>query len=120
MPDSDSNKQGLVAATAAFVIWGFFPVYFHALHQVPALQVISHRIAWACLFVLVWMFFRGELGQVRAALVNRGVVLRLTSTAALITLNWLAFVYGVTHGRVFETSPGYFIRPRVNVLRGVC
>jgi len=76
MPDSDSNKQGLVAATAAFVIWGFFPVYFHALHQVPALQVISHRIAWACLFVLGWMFFRGELGQVRAALVSRGVVLR--------------------------------------------
>jgi len=119
VPDSDSNRQGLIAATAAFVIWGFFPVYFHALHQVPTLQVISHRIAWACLFVLGWMFFRGELGQVRAALTNRGVVLRLAATAALITLNWLAFVYGVTHGRVVETSLGYFIGPLVNVLLGV-
>jgi chloramphenicol-sensitive protein RarD len=119
VPDSESNKQGLIAATAAFVIWGFFPVYFHALHQVPALQVISHRIAWACLFVLGWMFFRGELGQVWAALINRGVVLRLAATAALITLNWLAFVYGVTHGRVVETSLGYFIGPLVNVLLGV-
>jgi chloramphenicol-sensitive protein RarD len=65
------------------------------------------------------MAFRGELGQVRAALTNRGVVLRLAATATLITLNWLAFVYGVTHGRVLETSLGYFIGPLVNVLLGV-
>jgi chloramphenicol-sensitive protein RarD len=114
-----TNKDGFIAATSAFVMWGFFPVYFHALYQVPSLQVIAHRIVWACVFVVGWMLFRGELGQVRAALTNRGVASRLAATAALITANWLAFVYGVAHGRVVEASLGYFIGPLVNVLLGV-
>jgi chloramphenicol-sensitive protein RarD len=112
-------SRGYIAAAAAFAIWGIFPLYFHVLHQIPALQVICHRIVWSCVFVLGLMAFRGELASVRAALTNRGVVLRLAATATLITLNWLAYVWGVTHGRVVETSLGYFIGPLVNVLLGV-
>jgi chloramphenicol-sensitive protein RarD len=37
----------------------------------------------------------------------------------LISLNWLVYVWGVTNGRVVETSLGYFIGPLVNVLLGV-
>ena len=121
MPDATqaNANRGYVAAASAFVIWGIFPLYFHALRQIPALQVISHRIVWSCVFVLGLMAVRGELGSVRAALTDRGVVLRLAATATLITLNWLAYVFGVTHGRVVETSLGYFIGPLVNVLLGV-
>jgi len=120
MPETEATaRRGYIAALSAFLIWGAFPVYFHALHLVPALQVIAHRIAWSLVFVLGWMYLRGELGLVRAALCNRSVVLRLALSATLISLNWLAFVYGVTHGRVVETSLGYFIGPLVNVLLGV-
>jgi chloramphenicol-sensitive protein RarD len=117
--ESVQAKKGFTAALLAFVVWGAFPVYFHSLHLVPALQIIAHRIVWSLVFVLVWMYFRGELGLLRAALFNRGVVLRLATSAALISLNWLSFVYGVMHGRVVETSLGYFIGPLVNVLLGV-
>jgi chloramphenicol-sensitive protein RarD len=89
------------------------------LHQVPATQVIANRIAWSCLFVLGWLGVRGEFGALRAALADRSVVLRLALTATLITLNWLTYVWGVVHGRVVETSLGYFIGPLVNVLLGV-
>jgi chloramphenicol-sensitive protein RarD len=120
MPDNSATaKSGFSAALLAFVVWGAFPVYFHALHQVPALQVIAHRIVWSLVFVLVWMYFRSEWGLIRAALSDRGVVLRLATSAALISFNWLAFVYGVTHGRVVESSLGYFIGPLVNILLGV-
>jgi chloramphenicol-sensitive protein RarD len=115
---NNANK-GFLSAGSAFAIWGVFPLYFHALQQVPAVQVIAHRVVWSCVFVLGWMYFRGEIGSVRAALTNRGVVLRLAVTATLITANWLTYVYGVTHGRVVETSLGYFIGPLVNVLLGV-
>ena len=37
------SPRGLAAATAAFSIWGLFPVYLHPLSGVPALQVIAHR-----------------------------------------------------------------------------
>jgi chloramphenicol-sensitive protein RarD len=115
---SNTNK-GLTGSATAFAIWGVFPLYFHALHQVPALQIIAQRIAWSCVFVLGWLFLRGELTSLRVALRDRGVVLRLAATATLITLNWLTYVWGIAQGRVVETSLGYFIGPLVNVLLGV-
>lgn len=112
-------NQGLIPAASAFVIWGAFPLYFHALRSVPPTQVIAHRIVWSCVFVLVWMYLRGDLAGLRRAFQDRGVVLRLAATATLITLNWLTYVWGVMHGRVVETSLGYFMGPLVNVLLGV-
>ena len=85
----------------------------------PPSQVIAHRIAWSLVFVLVWMYLRGDLGSLGTALTNRGVVLRLATTATLISLNWLVYVWGVMHDHVVETSLGYFIGPLVNVLLGV-
>lgn len=115
----NTTNKGVTSAVAAFALWGVFPLYFHVLHQVPAVQVIAQRIAWSCLFVLGWLWLRGELASLRTALKDRGVVLRLAATAILITLNWLTYVWGVTHNRVVETSLGYFIGPLVNVLLGV-
>ena len=120
MPDSSATaRRGYTAALSAFLVWGAFPVYFHALHQVPALQVIAHRIAWSLVFVLGWMYLRNELGLIRAALCDRGVVLRLALSASLTSVNWLTFIYAVANGHVVETSLGYFIGPLVNVLLGV-
>ena len=112
-------NKGLVAAAAAFAIWGLFPLYFHPLHQIGAVQVIAHRVVWSCLVVLAWIVMRGELPSLRATLGNPSVLWRLAVTAGLITLNWLVYVWGVLHGRVVETSLGYFIGPLVNVLLGV-
>ena len=114
-----SSNKGFSAACTAFAIWGAFPLYFHVLHQVPPVQIIAHRIAWSCVFVLGWLWLRGESGLLRATLRDRGIALRLAATAALITLNWLAYVWGIAQGRVVETSLGYFIGPLVNVLLGV-
>ena len=114
-----ARVNGLAPAATAFAIWGLFPLYFHPLHQVPALQVIAHRVVWSCVFVLIWMAARRELPALRAALVNPGILLRLTATASLITVNWLVYVWGVLNGHVVETSLGYFIGPLVNVMLGV-
>ena len=43
----------------------------------------------------------------------------LALAAALITLNWGAFIYGVNHDHVVETSLGYFINPLVTVALAV-
>jgi chloramphenicol-sensitive protein RarD len=111
--------EGLLAAVVAFIIWGAFPVYLKPLHDVPPLQIIAHRIAWACVVVLVWLFARGELGDLRKPLTNPALLGKLTLTALLIAINWLAYVWGVAHGHVVETSLGYFISPLCNVLLGV-
>jgi chloramphenicol-sensitive protein RarD len=111
--------RGLAAATAAFVIWGLFPVYLHPLSIVPATQVIAHRIVWSCLFILLWMTLRGELGQLGATLRRPALLSRLMLTASLISANWLVYVWSVTHEHIVDTSLGYYINPLMNVLLGV-
>jgi chloramphenicol-sensitive protein RarD len=113
------TSKGLTAAAAAFAMWGVFPLYFHPLYQISAFQIIAHRIVWSCAIVLVWMALRRELSTLRATLANRSLVWRLALSATLVTLNWLVYVWAVTHGHVIETSLGYFINPLVNVLLGV-
>ena len=111
--------EGVLAGVVAFLIWGAFPLYLKPLHDVPPLQIIAHRIAWACVLVLVWLFARGELGELRKPLTSPAILGRLTLSALLVTINWTAYVWGVAHGHVVETSLGYFINPLCNVLLGV-
>jgi len=113
------SPRGLAAATAAFVIWGLFPVYLHPLHDVAAIQIIAHRVAWSCLFILVWLMARGELGRLSSTLTKPALLARLTVTALLISCNWLVYVWSVTHEHIVDTSLGYYINPLMNVVLGV-
>lgn len=118
-PRGKLSTEGLLAAVCAFMIWGAFPLYLKPLHEVPPLQIISHRIAWACVLVLGWLLVRGELSELRKPLTTPAILGRLAAAAVLISINWLGYVWGVAHGHVLETSLGYFINPLVNVLLGV-
>src|SRR5262245_59663000 len=57
--------------------------------------------------------------QLRAIWRNRRVRLLLTVAAAVISVNWATYIWGVNNNRVDETSLGYFINPLVTVLMGV-
>jgi len=114
-----SAGSGLVAALGAFLIWGLFPLYLKPLSGVPAMQILAHRIVWCCLLVFAWLAWRGELASVRRALADPGTRLRLVASAALISVNWLVYVWAVTNGQVVEASLGYFINPLLNVVLGV-
>lgn len=110
---------GLGFGIMAYLIWGFFPVYFKALATVPPLQVVSHRIVWSVLFLWLLISFRGRWSDIRAALCNRRSLVLLITTALLIATNWLVFIVAVGHGQVLQSSLGYFITPFVSVLLGV-
>jgi chloramphenicol-sensitive protein RarD len=119
MSETRLDGRGLAAGAIAFTIWGLFPLYLYPLRVVPALQVIMHRISWSCLFVLGFMLWRGELGRLGGILVRAPLLLRLLTSALLISSNWLVYVWGVTHGHVVDTSLGYYINPLFNVVLGV-
>jgi chloramphenicol-sensitive protein RarD len=114
-----ASGRGVCAAAGAFVIWGLFPLYLFGLTSVSALQITAHRVVWSLVFILVWMGARSELKHIRDAATRPGVLIRLVASAILVSINWLAFVWGVNHDRVVEVSLGYFINPLVNVLLGI-
>jgi len=103
----------------AYLIWGFFPVYFKAFGSVPALQVVSHRIVWSLVFLLLLSFRPGRWDDIRRAMTDRRSRLILVTTAILIATNWLVFIIAVGHGQVLQSSLGYFITPFVSVLLGL-
>jgi chloramphenicol-sensitive protein RarD len=110
---------GLLYGVVAYLIWGFFPVYFKAFGSVPALQVVSHRIAWSVLFLLLLSLRPGRWNAIRTAMTDRRALLILLTTALLIATNWLVFIIAVGHGQVLQSSLGYFITPFVSVLLGL-
>jgi chloramphenicol-sensitive protein RarD len=110
--------KGVLTAAAAYVLWGFLPLYFKLVHDVPAVETTAHRVVWSFLFVVVVMLVRRQFPALRANL-NRRTVLIYLGAATLLAVNWLIYVYGVTSGFVVETSLGYFINPLVNVLLGM-
>ena len=119
LPSNPLDGRGLTAGLTAFVIWGLLPLYLKFLQSVSPLQITAHRLVWGCLFAFAWLALRHELAQAKIALAQPGTRWRLCLSAALISANWITYVWGVANERVVETSLGYFVNPLVNVVLGV-
>ena len=111
-------NKGVFYGAAAYALWGFFPIYFKALHSVSAFQIVAHRVVWSFVFVAIVIFWRRELPALKASL-NRRTLLIYLCAAILLAINWMVYVWSVNSGFVIEASLGYFINPLVNVLLGV-
>jgi len=112
-------NKGVLYGVAAYLMWGFFPIYFKALQVVPSIQIVLHRVVWSFLFVMLLIFLRREWPRFRDSLRNQRVFLTYTLTAVLLAVNWLIYIYGINSGQVVETSLGYFINPLLSVALGV-
>jgi len=113
------RRAGLAYGLAAYGAWGVFPIYLKAVRTVPILEVLCHRVVWALAILLVLTGVRGELRAVADALRHRRALLVLSGSTVFIALNWLVYIYSVTHDRILESSLGYYINPLISVLLGV-
>jgi len=114
----NEQQKGLAAAIFAFTFWGFVPIFFKFIEQVPALTIIAHRVVWGSLFL--WLFLRFRERRLIAALkLTKKQFFGLFLSGALVVCNWLIFVWAVTHEQILATSLGYFINPLVNVFLGL-
>jgi chloramphenicol-sensitive protein RarD len=114
----DEARAGLLYAGGAFLAWGLVPLYFRALGRVSPLEIIAHRVLWSVLLLAVVQGARRGYGKIEALSRQPRAVAGLALSSALLTTNWLAFVWAVNAHRVLETSLGYFLTPKVNVLLG--
>jgi chloramphenicol-sensitive protein RarD len=112
-------NKGVLYGIGAYALWGFFPIYWKALHVVPALQVIGHRIGWSFILLLAYIVARGQWKAFRVSAMNWRTVGIYSIAAILLSFNWLIYVWGVNAGFIVETSLGYYINPLLSVLLGV-
>lgn len=113
-----SYKKGLLFAVAAYFIWGIFPLYWKLLDQIPAVQILAHRIVWSFVFLaIIIMFSRDQ--SFRQYVQNKKVWWVLSLSAIFIACNWGIYIYAVNNEQIVEASLGYYINPIVNIALGI-
>nr|WGE06831.1 EamA family transporter RarD [Bacillus subtilis] len=99
-----------------------FPLYWKLLEQLPALDILAHRIIWSFVFMCIVLFFlrQWKIGwQELRSLKKNGGILSLFLASILISINWFVYIWAVNHGFLLEASLGYYINPLVSVLLGI-
>jgi len=112
-------NKGFWYAFGAYFLWGLFPIYWKWLHQVDAVQLISHRIAWSFIILINFILFTKQFKFFAQVLFQKKILLIYSAAAILIGINWLVYVWAVNANFIVETSLGYFINPLLSVLMGV-
>src|SRR5580765_5076695 len=111
-------RRGFAFGVAAYGLWGVLPIYFKAIADVPAFDIVAHRILWSLPFLALLLTVSRGWSEVRQAVRRRRTLLLLLSTAILIGIYWLLYVYAVTSGHILAASLGYYLNPLANVLLG--
>lgn len=119
MDTAKETRVGLVYGFAAYGMWGLLPLYWHLLESFGATEVIAHRMVWSLPVALLVLVALRRWSWVPQLLRQPRQLTLVVFAATLIAVNWYVFIWGVTVGRVVETSLGYFINPLVSIAMGV-
>jgi len=113
------STQGAVLAVGAYGLWGLIPLYFKLVADIAPVEVLAHRMLWSFVVLAVVLTALQGWGGVAGVFRERRLVLILATSAVLLALNWLTFIYAVASEQVLQSSLGYFLNPLVTVLLGV-
>ncbi|MBB3754318.1 chloramphenicol-sensitive protein RarD [Mycolicibacterium sp. BK634] len=113
----DTKARGLLYGIGAYGSWGLFPAFFPLLKPAGALEVLAHRVVWTLVLMAGVVVAMGKLPDLRA--ITGRTWLLLLCASALVSANWVIFIYAVNNGHVVDGALGYFINPLVSVLLGV-
>ncbi len=116
---ANAASAGLAYALAAYLWWGFMPVYFHQVQHVPSLLVLAHRVVWSFVFLAAIVTGLARWEELRRTLHVRRTLAMLAGSTVLLACNWGVFIYAVQIDQVMHASLGYFIVPLVSAALGM-
>ncbi|MBO1627106.1 EamA family transporter RarD [Bacillus arachidis] len=116
------QKKGILYAAGAYMVWGVLPIYWKWVGEVPAEEILAHRIVWAFVFMLLILGVSKRMGQFLSELVSLfkrpKLLTSLTIASILISGNWFVYIWAVNQNHIIEASLGYYINPLVSILLG--
>jgi chloramphenicol-sensitive protein RarD len=113
MPMNAETRAGLFAAIAAYGLWGFLPLYFQFLKDLPPLVILAHRIVWSVPTALILVIAAGKWGECVGVFRAPRMMFTLLASSIAIAANWTIYIWAVTNQRVLEGSLGYYINPLI-------
>ncbi len=114
------TNLGILLGLITYILWGFLSLYWKLLSGVNSYNTFSYRIIFTVLTMLVYMVlsknkerYRGEIRQ----LISHKQELAMAVLASfLIALNWLTYIFAVSHQQATQASFGDYIMPLVSIL----
>ena len=79
---------GILYTLGAYALWGLFPLYFHALADISATEILAHRIVWSLAFVALILLTIRRWAWVKSAFTSPKVLLIFTCSSFLVAANW--------------------------------
>lgn len=117
-PQAESTR-GVWLGTAAYGMWGLFPLYWPLLEPAGSGEILANRMVWSLIVVGAILATRRHWSWIRPLLRQPRRIALSGLAAAAVSLNWGVYIWGVNSGHVVETSLGYFINPLVTIAFGV-
>ena len=113
------NKTGLIFGVSAYVLWGLFPLYWPLLEPAGAFEIVGHRAVWSLVFCVIALTVTKAIKPAVATMRRPKVFLKLLTATALISVNWIVYIWATNNGHVVEASLGYYINPIIIIAIGV-
>jgi chloramphenicol-sensitive protein RarD len=114
----DRTRSGVLAALAAFFLWGVLPVFWKQLQFLPPGSIVAQRTLWSLLLLLPLVWFRGDRPELLAGLKRPKTLLFHALSGSLLASNWLLYVWATLNGHILEGALGYYLNPFFNMLFG--
>src|SRR5690349_9935168 len=90
-PASSDGRNGVLAALAAYTLWGFLPLLFREVEGAGSVMIVSERIVWSLLLLAAILAFSGGFREVQALFSDRRRLLMTLLSAVLLAGNWLLY-----------------------------
>lgn len=117
--ETSQHRRGVAYALAAYVLWGFLPLYFVVLDPAGALEILGWRIIFSLVLCLALISATGQLLSTFRLLRNQRALWLSAAAGFVIAVNWGVFIYATQNGAILDAALGYFINPLVTALLGV-
>lgn len=115
----NQTQQGYLYAVLAFLMWGMAPIYFKQIESIAALEILTHRVLWSVLFLVLIVFAAKQWHQIQHVIKKPKLLGMLCISSTLLGFNWGLFIWAVNNDHMLDASLGYYINPLLNVLLGV-
>lgn len=119
----NEQKIGTLYTSGAYILWGILPIYWKLIQEIPAFEILSHRIVWSFIFmgliILLTRKHKAFLKELRQIVQHKKQLIGITLASVTISINWVTYILAVNTDHVIEASLGYYINPLVSILLGM-
>jgi chloramphenicol-sensitive protein RarD len=112
-------NKGIIYASLGSFWWGVIGVlYFKFISHVNPFEVVSHRVIWTVVSLLITIFISGKIKILISTFKDKKKVTFLFFSGLLIFINWAVWIYAISINQLVEASFGYYIFPILSVFFG--